>query len=212
MYLRARDAKWPSRLDTGRGRLAVLEARTRPEGASSGTGLAPAPRRRSPWSSGRALLREEGGLCAHVQGSGSRCALCSWRAWGQVQTGAWGRDTEGVWPCRCGSSVPPTPPHFTLLLYILTFFFSLNIFLGRLYFHPCPARLGFFFNTCVLHQAVKPPRGVTHSSGSSKPGVCREHSDRDNRARALQAARKRPPQPGPVGVAPFGLVPQFMKC
>lgn len=52
---------------------------------------------------------------------------------------------------------------------------------------------------CVLHQAVKPPRGVTPSSRSSKPGVCRERSDHDNQARVLQTARKWPLQPGRRG-------------
>lgn len=52
---------------------------------------------------------------------------------------------------------------------------------------------------CVLHQAVKPPRGVTPSSRSSKPGVCREQSDHDNQARVLQTARKWPLQPGRRG-------------
>lgn len=107
---------------------------------------------------------------------------------------------------------PHTPTLHAVALYS-NFFFFFKYISGKAVFSPVSCQAWFFFfNTCILHQAVKPPRGVTHSSGSSKPGVCREHSDRDNRARALQAARKRPPQPGPVGVAPFGLVPQFMKC
>lgn len=39
---------------------------------------------------------------------------------------------------------PHTPTLHAVAL-CSNFFFSLNIFLGRLYFHPCPARLGFFF-------------------------------------------------------------------
>lgn len=65
---------------------------------------------------------------------------------------AWGQDTEGGlaqlrWPKRA----PEFPRCLTLhtgalcSFWVLNGFFSLNIFLGKLYFYSCPARFFFFF-------------------------------------------------------------------
>lgn len=78
---------------------------------------------------------------------------------------AWGQDTEGgVWPNCGGPSVPPEFPRCLTLhtgalcsFWVLNGFFSLNIFLGKLYFYSCPARFFFFF--LLFFKYVCTPRG-----------------------------------------------------
>lgn len=119
------------------------------------------------WSSCHRSLREEGGLCVLMQktpapgvsakpGGQDTEGNLGDRIWrGTLGTGYGGGLGQPPWPNACplnSLSLPHTSHWRFMFFWVLNRFFSLNIFLGKLYFYSCPARLSFsFLNLCALH-------------------------------------------------------------
>lgn len=92
---------------------------------------------------GQALPRHPGGALPGplaVPCSEKEVCVCVCRGPGHTVLGA-----PGGPPHHCGSAVTPTPPHFTLVFYVLMCFLFFNYISGKSVFSPLSCQACYFF-------------------------------------------------------------------